>query len=70
MDLAKFVDKGVQVKLTGGRQGHQFFFTFLLLLFLDVDFMDMDFWIMICFCIVWGDWVKESKNERTSSVFT
>lgn len=24
LDLAKFVDKGVQVKLTGGRQGLQF----------------------------------------------
>lgn len=24
LDLAKFVDKGVQVKLTGGRQGRYF----------------------------------------------
>lgn len=31
LDLAKFVDKGVQVKLTGGRQGRlgfSFFLTF------------------------------------------
>lgn len=27
LDLAKFVDKGVQVKLTGGRQGTQNFST-------------------------------------------
>lgn len=32
LDLAKFVDKGVQVKLTGGRQGEDntFFFFFLI----------------------------------------
>lgn len=30
LDLAKFVDKGVQVKLTGGRQGYPNFFHLLI----------------------------------------
>lgn len=30
LDLAKFVDKGVQVKLTGGRQGKMSFFSMIM----------------------------------------
>ena len=33
LDLAKFVDKGVQVKLTGGRQGKEQSFFYMILAF-------------------------------------
>jgi len=58
LDLAKFVDKGVQVKLTGGRQGYPIPF-FLYILFFNYDLGDyllnspLNYLLFVClFCLI------------------